>query len=253
MTKYNRDNYIQTDSPIKKELLKLFNKKERLTIFDIGGCEGEESIRYSKLFPFSNIYIFEPLPLNQELILKNISKYQAINVKLVPNAVSDKDEMSEFYVSSGHPENMQNDENWNFGNKSSSLLKPDENNMIEWLKFKQKIKVQSIRLKNFLKETKINVVDFVHMDVQGAELKVLKGAKEYLGQIKAIWLEVSEIELYKKQPLRLDIEVFMERKGFFLLKSEFNNKFGDQLYVNKKYFKIITILNKFRIIKKVKS
>ncbi|MFN8250048.1 MAG: hypothetical protein U0T68_13930 [Ferruginibacter sp.] len=43
---YNRDNYILSDSAITKDLKKLFNTTENLNILDIGGCEGEESIRY---------------------------------------------------------------------------------------------------------------------------------------------------------------------------------------------------------------
>lgn len=42
-------------------------------------------------------------------------------------------------------------------------------------------------------ENKIDEVDFIHVDVQGAELKVLMGAKDYIIKIKATWLEVADI------------------------------------------------------------
>lgn len=242
MTLYNRENYILTDSPLKKDLLRLFKRDSKMTILDIGGCEGEESIRYSRIFPFASIFVFDPLPKNQKLVLDNIEKYKSDTIKLVPVAASDKDGSTEFYVSSGHPD-PGNEFDWDFGNKSSSMLAPQENNNPAWLQFNEKIEVPTISLDSFLRENKINEVGFVHMDVQGAELKVLKGAKELLKNIKAIWMEVADIELYKGQPLRTDIEFFMSKNGFYLVKSEMHGSSGDQFYLNERYFKTFSFFN----------
>lgn len=245
---YNRDKYILDDSPLKKDLLKLFKKNKTLTILDIGACEGEESIRYSRIFPFSSIYAFEPLLKNQVRISENIAKYKIENIKLIPFAVSDEDGNAEFYVSSGHPENLTTELDWDFGNKSSSLLSPENNNNPSWLSFDSKIDVETITLCTFFEKNKINEVDFIHMDVQGAELKVLKGSKEYIKNIKAIWLEVADVELYKNQPLRVDIENFMKSNGFDLIKSELEGKVGDQFYLNKNYFKTLSFFkNRFQL------
>jgi FkbM family methyltransferase len=243
MTIYNRYNYIVTDSPLKKDLLKLFKRNDKLIILDIGGCEGEESFRYSRIFPFSSIYIFEPLPENQKLIAENIIKYKAAKIELVPLALSDEEGFSKFYVSSGHPENQPNNLDWDFGNKSSSLLPPGINQH-KWLNFNDTIEVKTITLSTFWNTNKIDIVDFIHMDVQGAELKVLMGAKDFIKKIKAIWLEVADIELYKSQPLRKDIEIFMNSNGFHLVKSEIEGQVGDQFYLNKKYYKTISLFNR---------
>lgn len=243
MTTYNRENYILTDSPLKKELLRLFKHDAKMTILDIGGCEGEESIRYSRIFPLASIFVFEPLPKNQKLVLENIEKYKSDSIQLIPMAASDEDGCTEFYVSSGHPDpNTEFD--WDFGNKSSSLLAPQESKNPSWLQFNEKIEVQTITLDTFLKENKINEVDFVHMDVQGAELKVLSGAKDFIHTIKAIWLEVADVELYKGQPLRTDVEVFMKSKGFYLSQSKMQGSSGDQFYLNERYFKTFSFFNK---------
>jgi len=253
MTIYNRDNYILTDSPLKKNLLKLFKKNDKLTILDIGGCEGEESIRYSRIFPFSSIYVFEPLPDNQKLVAENIIKYKVENVALIPFAVSDEEGISQFYVSSGHPENQSSDLDWDFGNKSSSLLPPKINNLASWLIFDEKINVQTITLDSFLSQNKINEVDFVHMDVQGAELRVLMGAKNVVKNIKAIWLEVADIELYKNQPLRVDVENYMKKNDFHLVISDIEGSCGDQFYINKNYFKVFSLFSRFIFFKKSKN
>jgi FkbM family methyltransferase len=244
MTIYNRDNYILADSPLKKDLLKLFRKGDQLTILDIGGCEGEESIRYSRIFPFASIYVFEPLPENQKLIAENLKKHQVENIKLMPFAVSDEEGFCQFYISSGHPENQPTDLDWNFGNKSSSLLLPEISNNANWLNFDQKIDVQTTTIDSFFVKNKIDEVDFVHMDVQGAEMKALAGAKGYLSKIKTIWLEVSNIELYKSQPLKTDIEQFMKKNNFYLAKSEMEGNVGDQFYINKNYFKTFSLFKR---------
>lgn len=240
---YNRTQYINSESPIKKDLLRLFNKEEKLTIFDIGGCEGEDSIRYSKIFPLASIFVFEPLPNNQALINRNLVQYEVKTVELCPIALSDSEGVQDFFVSSGHPDSQPINDNWNFGNKSSSLLPPnDKMELISWLKFETVIKVNTDTLNNFSKNHNIDIIDFVHMDVQGAELKVLKGAGSYLRKIKVIWLEVSDISLYKYQPLRTDIEQFMNNSGFKLIKTELKDNFGDQMYINQSYFREVSFV-----------
>jgi FkbM family methyltransferase len=253
MTIYDRENYILSDSPLKKGLLRLFKRDAKMTILDIGGCEGEESIRYSRIFPLASIFVFEPLPKNQKLVLENIEKYKSTRIQLVSMAASDADGSTEFYVSSGHP-NPSSEFDWDFGNKSSSLLAPQENSNPAWLQFNEKIEVQTITLDTFLKKNKINEVDFVHMDVQGAELKVLSGAKDFIHTIKAIWLEVADVELYKGQPLRTDVELFMKSKGFYLIQTMMHGSSGDQFYLNERYFKTFSIFKnriQFHIKKRV--
>jgi len=240
---FDRNQYINSDSPLKSKLLRLFKSSNNLTILDIGACEGEESIRYSRIFPNSKIYAFEPLPSNQKLIKEHIKKYDVDNVELVPFAVSNKKGASHFYVSSGHPKEQTNDLDWDFGNKSSSLLKPNINNNPDWLDFNKKIDVETITLNDFIIDRQLKEIDFIHMDVQGAELKVLNGARDHLKNMKAIWLEVSNVELYKNQPLTSDVEIFMKSKGFTMIKSVFEGNFGDQFYVNKRYYKTFSLFN----------
>lgn len=240
---YDRANYILSELPLKSDLLKLFSKKDKLTIFDIGGCEGEDSIRYSKLFPNASIYVFEPLPSNQKLIEENISMYKVENVKLIRQALSDTISLEKFYVSSGRPKDIDENVNWDFGNKSSSLLPPDKlEELIPWLKFQDTIEVSTNTIANLAEEYSINTIDFIHMDVQGAEMKVLKGAKDRIADIKAVWLEVSDSDLYKGQPKKRDVEVYMKENKFDLVKSEFDGVNGDQLYINKLHYKTLSFI-----------
>ena len=177
---FDRESYLKNESPVKKLLLKLFNKTDCLNIFDIGACEGEESIRYKKIFPLASMFLFEPLPKNQKLILENIKNNNLTSFNLIPVALSNNNGRTKFYTSSGCPNNIKKDLDWDFGNKSSSLLAPQLENMPEWLNFNDVIEVQTMTFDFFIEDNQINKIDFVHMDVQGAELKVLEGAKNYI-------------------------------------------------------------------------
>lgn len=58
--------------------------------------------------------------------------------------------------------------------------------------------------------------DFVKLDVQGAELDVLRHATRSLETVAVVEAEVCFLPLYKGQPLFAEIDVFMRRAGFFL-------------------------------------
>ena len=233
----NRDAYIRAPLPIQKDLERLFDLTAPLIIFDVGSCEGEDAIRYSRLFPNATIYAFEPVPENQALIRENLAKYQVRSVHLFEWALSDRDGSAKFHVSSGEPKDADPAADWTYGNKSSSLLPPDK--CVEfhpWLNFKRSIDVPTRTLATVCDSLEVAAIDFMHLDVQGAELQVLRGAADKLQTCKAIWLEVETVALYADQPLKGDIEDFMCKAGFRKFKESMAGIAGDQLYLNKRHF-----------------
>ena len=69
-----------------------------------------------------------------------------------------------------------------------------------------------------LARSKITTVDFLSLDVQGAEYDILEGAKKLLHKnCVAIQLEVEFVQLYKDQKTFSDINYLMESMGFELL------------------------------------
>ena len=233
---YDRTNYIKQSVPIEQELKILFKQNEPLVIFEIGACEGEDSIKYSRLFPNSSIYAFEPLPDNIKLIQNNLLHYGVTNVKYYNKALSSREGTAEFYVSEGRPETAI-ESDWDYGNKSSSLLPPGKHlEIVSYIHFNKKIEVETITLKSFCTSNNINIIDFIHMDVQGAELIVLEGASDFISSIKVIWMEVSKIALYQNQPLEEDVKRFMADNNFVLIKNSLDREWGDQLYVSKIFY-----------------
>ena len=233
MTDEQYDLHLAGDPQASAELRRLFRPENVRVVFDIGACEGEDSLRYARLFPRARVFAFEPLPMNQELIRHHFSRHGASRCELVPIALSDRAGTADFHVSSGTPSEKFAGEDWNYGNKSSSLLPPaGEEPMFGWIRFEETLRTQTDTLDSFCARRGIGNIDFIHLDVQGAESLVLRGAARMLPQVTAIWLEVSNRRLYAGQALRAEIESLMRAAGFVLTRQDMREIEGDQFYVN---------------------
>lgn len=247
---YTRSQYIKDQLPIEKELKQIFNLREDLVIFDIGSCECEDSIRYTKLFPNSHVFAFEALSSNVKIAQELIAASDVGDrITLINTALSNEIKHSKFYVSSGQPQGLANTADWNYGNKSSSLYPPSIETEVHypWLNFNQTIEVKTQTLFQVCKDYRIEKIDYIHIDVQGAELDVLKGAKCLLNSVRAIWMEVEAVMLYDGQPVKSDVEKFMNTVNFFKVKDTVSHVTGDQLYLNSKYFPLKNFVNKLQI------
>src|SRR4051812_20680106 len=101
-----RDAYIRSPLPIAGELRSLFDANDPLVIFDIGACEGEDSIRYAREFPNARIYAFEPVPSNMAVLQRQLASYGTRQVQAFSLALSDERGTATFHVSSGSPEGL---------------------------------------------------------------------------------------------------------------------------------------------------
>ena len=228
---------IETKEPIHTFLQKYFKTNEELIIFDIGSCDGIDTIRYSKIFANAFFHVFEPLPKNIDDIKENLGKFTPNKFKLNEIGVSNEESECYLHISSGQPPNA--DINWDYGNKSSSILEPKlVNKKYEWLKFQEKIIIKTTRLDSYIQQNSINNIDFIHMDIQGAELLALEGLGDQIKKVKSIFLEVSNQEFYKDQSLKNHIELYLKDKGFTLIYESIIENEGDQFYVNLNFFPI---------------
>ena len=171
-------------------------------IFEIGCHMGLDTVNFIELTNSNNIHCFECDPRNIEILKKS-----NLNVTLNDLAVCDVDGISEFYQSTGKPANV-------FGNPlldgndwtaSSSIKKPKEHlQETPWCKFKEPIKVKTVRIETYCSEKDIKNIDFVWMDVQGAEREVLSGFGQIIEKTKYIFTEYSDKELYENGAMSKD-------------------------------------------------
>jgi Iap family predicted aminopeptidase len=97
--------------------------------------------------------------------------------------------------------------------------------------------VETSTLDELLRELDVDShsVDLVNIDVQGAELAVLRGASAVLRHAKAVYVEVSFTELYKGCAQIDEVEDLLQAAGFqrVALLSSWHQSRGDACYVRR--------------------
>ena len=101
------------------------------------------------------------------------------------------------------------------GNKGCSSLLKAEGRFEEW--YKDTIEVETITIDTILEEEGFNAEDFqlLNMDVQGAELMVLRGSEKVLDNVKWVTTEATwEDPDYIDNVMYDELKSFLESKGF---------------------------------------
>lgn len=165
--------------------LKNFNKKETDFIrqiakkdwicFDIGANVGYYTLLFSSLCKDGEIHSFEPLPLCYHLLSASILLNNFNNIRLNKFALSNCNGVSEFSVSKKY--------------ESSSFVHT------EMSPLENTIQVEIRRLDDYIKENSIERIDFMKIDVEGAEKLVLEGFTETLSK-KELQPKILLLELY---------------------------------------------------------
>lgn len=172
------------------------NLKSDSVIFEIGVHIGTDSEKIYDLTGSEHLYGFEPDPRN----IKILEERNRIRIfkEFSGVALSDTNGISNFYLSSGTPPELYEDPDMNKDwSASSSLKKPKKHlDVHKWCKFNFYERVKTIRFDDFCKERNIEFIDFVWMDVQGAEDLVIKGMGDMKDRIKYLYTEYSECQLY---------------------------------------------------------
>ena len=181
------------------------NVKSDSIFFEIGSHFGIDT---QKIFNLTGarIHCFEPDPRNLSIMEKN--GIREISEKLNKMAVSDFIGKSDFYLSSGNaPEVFSNkDLNDNQWSASNSLKKPKIHlEKVPWCKFDDEIEVECITIDKYCSDNNIEKIEFVWMDVQGAEDLVLKGMSEMSSKIRFIYTEYNDEEVYENSACKQKI------------------------------------------------
>jgi len=156
------------------------------------------------------IYSFE---CNPECLIECKKNLNNENITLVEKAVSQIDGFITFY-----PFDLNKYDNMG----ASSMFEIDFSNRSIYdgdygkSNVQKVTQVPSIRLDTFFKENNI-VPDAIFMDVQEAELEVLKSASSLLKNVKFIVTEVATNPTYKGGCDIVDIHTFLEKEGFELI------------------------------------
>ena len=102
----------------------------------------------------------------------------------------------------------------------------------------QELKVKTKTIKTVFVENDLNFgdIDFINLDIQGAELLALKGMGDEISQVKAIYTEINTASVYKNCALLEEMDSYLKEYGFTRTKTKLceNHPWGDALYINNK-------------------
>jgi FkbM family methyltransferase len=100
---------------------------------------------------------------------------------------------------------------------TGSLLEPNQpllekfQNLNEVTTLVARHPVNTVRLDDL---TDLGSIDFIKIDIQGGELAVFQNALRVLAGALAIQTEVEFVEMYKRQPMFADVDIFLRDRGF---------------------------------------
>ena len=136
--------------------------KEGMTILDIGSHIGLMAVVFGKkVGNTGKVYAFEPTPSTSRILQETVRINHGNNISVEPYALADQKGKLSFYISNHLADN------------SNSLVNNHRTDRQE-----SKVEVDVNTVDDFVKERNIAKVDFIKVDVEGAEFKLLKGAQQ---------------------------------------------------------------------------
>lgn len=203
-------------------LLKLIESNSFSAVIDVGANNGMTCAHWLKKFPDAHVYAIEAQHsyLND---LKAIERQHPNRLTIWNFAASDKKEEIQFFIHEDH--------------LSSSSTLQSTNISHDLLPFTRKTRIETVTalpIDDLIESANISLKSntLLKLDVQGAELKVLKGAKKTLSSIQQIFCEINLQDLYEGQAKLIDILALLENYGFRLsgFSEQFHTEAGNAIY-----------------------
>jgi len=179
-------------------------------IFDIGSRDGLQAIELSNIFPDANVVAIECNPATLDKCHGNIS--QNPRITLVDKAINAYTGRCAFYPT----DPSRTITTWADGNPGASSLFVATGDYPAEKYVQNRVEVDCIRVDDLCAQLKIDTIDLIWMDLQGAELLALQSAGTLLDKVRYIYTEVSHRPIYSGQCLFDDVDAFLTARGFRL-------------------------------------
>jgi FkbM family methyltransferase len=181
---------------------------QRIFFADVGASKGIPSHLLS-LAKVADTLLFEPDPVEAQYLenqYKDTGKFR--HVRVYPFALAGSNGTRTFHVTNTPT--------------GSSLLKPLYQHAVDigdesYFYPTREIAIQTRTLSSVLKEIAIKRLDFIKLDVQGAELEILEGlGADFLSEVTGVEVEIGMPGGYEGQPGFPEMDKFLRAHGFEL-------------------------------------
>jgi FkbM family methyltransferase len=184
------------------ELQRALNFKRNLMVYDIGANIGEVASFLAKLPLVDQIYCFEPAPHVYTQLIRNTRDKKKIHC--FPVALGEQNAMTKMHISEF--------------SACSSLLPMDSLHEEEF-PFSKNTSEGQVRIMTLVEAVKtyhLPAPDFIKIDVQGFEDRVIHGGEEIIKEAGFCLLELSLVHMYQGDSLITEMNRLMRDLGFRL-------------------------------------
>ena len=174
-------------------------------IFDVGAYVGGAAASYRHFFPQALIHSFEPSPESFQKLCKNVRRLGRVEPRQL--ALSDVSGTAEFHVN---------------GQSQTNSLFPFADSCRKWYlndaASLATVKIPTGTLDEAADEAKVQVLDILKLDTQGAELRILAGANRLLrdARIRLIYSELTFVPYYEGGATYHEVSAALARSGYTL-------------------------------------
>lgn len=155
-----------------------------MTAFDIGANVGFYSLALARLVgPTGNVWAFEPAAENLHLLCRHLELNKLKNVTVIASAVG--------------------------AHSGTAAFAPGPLPSMGKLDARGSVRVPVVSLDVLIREGRLPIPDVIKVDIEGAEVQLLKGAKDLLSIRRTTWL----IALHGKSVAE-QVRVLLEEYGF---------------------------------------
>jgi FkbM family methyltransferase len=173
-------------------------------IVDAGASTGRVARRFLRSFPQAKAYAFEPNPLYAPVLQQAAGE----DPRLIPQALalSDRREVVELNLAESPG--------------ITSMFKPGASLQRDYPAesvLRETVRVQAVTLDQWRRELGAPAIELIKLDIQGAELKALRGAEQTLrATVRLVYTEVFFNPVYEGAAIFSEIDLYLRSNGFLL-------------------------------------
>lgn len=197
---------------------------EGMNVIDIGANIGAITLQMAKKISKSgNVFSFEPSPYNFKQANKNISLNNFSNIKLINQGLGNKKETAFLY-------------NVNPNNRGMLRLLPEDDQSKSY----EKEEVEIDTLDSNMQKFSIAKPDFIKIDVEGFEYKVLQGAHETLSKFKPIlFIELVDNNLREQKSNAKELIQYLKLLNYKIINAQSNDEIDENSDFTNCHFDIL--------------